>query len=281
MAQQELKFSANQLVIEGIDVLELATFNTIKKEEFETESIKKIDGSDEILSIKKVEKNIHENRFVSIVIEYGDKYPYADKVYDSSDKKDTNNPRPPEDIEYSGQLFVLVDVKFGRIYISDQRQKNSVVSLLTQKISKPVVIKPLIIEQDFIDKISSISKISLTAESSIFNTGTEYDLPQALESDRYGYGAERAVLELIYKKNYKVGNIREKIRGLIKSKDKLKAITIVGRTTDGIEAIFNTSEIVTKLSTYPTYNERTKKFIPEEVFACLIQAINSRILKDD
>lgn len=273
MSPKELRFSVSQLILVGQEHFTLDDFSVIESTELDKMSIQSSTGSEEVLMVKRVDKNIHHGTYVSIYFEEGERYPYSDKIIDTDSLEESDNPRSPNEIELNDQSFILIDVERQRIYLSDQRKKNKIAAWLNQRLKKEILIKPLIVEQDFIESIESLSEISLTSEVSSGGARETSSLSEALSADLFGFGAEKAVLKLAYKNRSITSKIREKLNEVMNNRKEFEHVTIVGRTVNGFESVFNTEEIVFKIQMNPARDSNTGKFIADDVFASLIVKI--------
>jgi len=276
MSKKELKFSVNQLIVDGQE-FDISAFVSIEKEGSETQEITHMENKDtEVVSIKKFTKNVTENRFVAIYINEGEKFPYSTTVIDSNDPKlgEQKNPRPPEQIELDNQFFVLIDQEKQRIFMSDQRRKKSLIKWLSEKTEKDILMKSIIEEEKFIEKIQSINKISFSVAPTLWNSANEDILSNNLVKDIHGFGAEKANIELIYKNGTWVTDaIVQKFNSLIGKKDEFDDIVVIGRSDENFESIFNLHEIISKISIEVEIDTESKKLDPEGVFSSLIEQI--------
>jgi hypothetical protein len=271
MAPKELCLSGNRLVIDNLEIIEPSDFDVIP-----TQATEPLTIAGEILSIDKVERLVYNERFLSLYFERGDKYPYPDKVYDAATSSEVDNPRSADEVELDVQFFVLIDCEKQRIYLSNQRVKTWLEKFLTTKLGRNVTIKPVIDEGDFMDKISSISEVTLSADAS--EVSTKETLAGILASDAYGYGAVRAELRLVYKQRKSLSErARNAANEFLGRRGEFKKLTIVGRSSEGFERVFNSEEIAYKIPTRPEVDPKTGKFISEAVF----MAAMLRIMKDE
>ena len=246
MANKQLKFSIFQLIIETNIPFTMETFSLINDSDLETFEIGAKEEK-ETLSIKRVSKECVEDRFVTLYFNEGNKFPYSPKVIDATDLKEKDNPRPAEDIELDDQFFILIDILTQRIYLSDQRKKGTFAIWLKDKINKEVNIKSIIDEEDFLTKIKSINKISLTIVPNLFNSSSQDILSHSLVSDIYGFGAERATLNMDYFNSNITENIKNKFSAILNRRTEFKDVTVIGRSTEGFESVFNLEEVISKL----------------------------------
>ena len=272
MAKKELRFAVNQLIVEERNP-SLRDFDSLKDDDLEKFSIVNVDEKkEEILSIKKIKKIVFEERFVAILFEGGERYPYPEKVI-NSELNEVDNPRSSDEIELDEQFFALIDINTARVLISDQRKKNMLLNWLKDKLKKRIDIKPLMAEEDFVEKIKSISEISFAVEPNLLNSYNAKTLSSELANDIFGFGAEEAVIKMIYKNKKINEKIIEKIKSLFERKSDFKSITVIGRTAEDFESIFNISEIINKIFISVDVNNSTQKFDHNEVFESLISKI--------
>lgn len=170
----------------------------------------------------------------------------------------------------------MLDEKTQKIYLTNYKKRTEVQLWLKRnfKKSEGPLIKPLFAEKDFIEKIESINEISMTVQPNLFNASSKWSLTRILRDDALGYGADEATLTFKYKK--RMSNvIRDRARDLISHRPEFKEITIVGKSLDGFDTTFNTSEIVNKITVHPAQDPRTQMFVPQEVFHALIAEIKN------
>ncbi len=277
MADKPLKFSGNRLVLNNQPTFSVFDFDDIRDSNTEHMDIKISEKETETISIKKITKQIHEDRFISLYFNYGNKYPYSQKVakLDGEELEEIDNPRSPELIELSDQLFVLIDAKLQRIWLSNQRQRNEIAKWLKEKINKDVNIKSIINETEFIDKLKSVQEISFTVLPDLFNSADQQTLSSHLAQDIFGFGAEKAKVQLLYKNSSITDKIREKFNGLLAKKDNFQEIAVIGRSDEGFDTVFNLEEVVSKVTVNVGYDETSKHLNPESVFDALKQKIKA------
>jgi len=272
MSKRNLKFTVSQLIINS-SLFDLSTFSDLKDADLDTYKVThKKEDKEEILSIKKFTKAVEEERFITIYFNEGNKFPYTDKVIDSN-LEEHDNPRSPEEIELDNQFFVLVDVKTQRIFMSDQRKKTSFISWLSEKIKKQIEIKPIISEEEFIQKIQSINKICFSVVPNLFNSQNEDILSNKLVQDIYGFSADEGYIELTYNDAKMTDKILDKLKALIKRKKDFKDITVIGRGDNNFESIFNIDEIISAIYIDIDCGDEAKLLDEKNVFAVLINKI--------
>lgn len=272
MANKQLKFSVNYLIIDGSEC-DISDFTDLQEEDLVKHDIThREDKITETLAIKKVAKKCIDNRFVTFYFNQGSKYPYPDTVI-NTELKESKNPRDPDQIELDDQFFALIDIKNQRIYLSDQRKRYIISDWLKNKLEKEITIKSIIEEQEFINRLKSVNAISFTLVPNLFNSASEEVLSKSLVDDIYGFGADKAKLEL----SYKDGNVTDKIKAIFNSllnrKNEFETITVVGRNDENLESVFNLDEIVNKLSIEVNDFEESKLLNPDTVFVALIDKI--------
>lgn len=272
MAKKHLKFSVCQLIINdshfNIDV-----FADLKEEDLDKHEVthREADKS-EVLSIKKTIKKVIEDRFVIVYFLEGEKYPYSEVVI-NSDLEEAPNPRDPDELELDDQFFVLIDVQSQRIYLSDQKKKYLLIDWLEKKLSKKVSVKSIIDEKDFIDKIKTLNEISFTLAPDLLNSTSEGVLQKTLVEDIYGFGADKAKLKLIYNNTGIDAKIIEKLNEILRKRVEFESITVVGRSDENFETVFNIEGITNKVSIEVETSEDPKLLNADTVFDILVGKI--------
>lgn len=279
MATREIKFSGNLLILEGCESFSPAEFCMIQDSDTEKFEVKISDTKSEVINIKRTTKTVLDDRFICIYFNEGDKYPYSDTVgvMDGDSFEELENPRKPEMIEMREQLFVVIDCDSQRIWLSDQRQRTAVATWLSEKIGCTVHVKSVISEQGFVDHIKSVSGISFAVLPHLFNAEGENVLSAHLIRDIFAFGAERARVQLMYKNASVTGTIKEKLKQLLSQKENFTEVTVIGRSDEGLDTVFNLEEVVSKIKIQVAADEITKLVDPEIVFA----TVNSHIKSHD
>lgn len=229
----------------GKQVFGISDFDLIKESDAETFDIAKGEEK-EILTVKKISKAIFEDRFVALAFDEGEKYPYPPRVI-NNDLCEQDNPRASNLIELDVQTFVLIDVSSQRIWISNQKKKNQIANWLKEKINTDVVIKSIIKDGEFIDKIRSVREVSFTVVPNIFNTSKQDILSSHLVQDLLGFGAQKAKLSLEFNNSKISDTIKSKLSSLIGRKNEFSDITVIGCSDENLESTFNLEEISSKV----------------------------------
>lgn len=272
MANKTIQFSVNQLIV-NMKTFTINTFDEISVEDLDKLQIKhKDDRGEEVLMIKKITKTILVDRFIGIYFLEGDKYPYSDTVVDAN-LEEHKNPRGSNEIELDKQYFVLIDTKTQRIFLSDLKKKNLTKKWFEDKLKMDIDIKSIINEEDFINKIQSVNQISFTLVPNLFNSADESVLSKKLLEDIYGFGASKAKLDLFYNNSSVSDTIKEKFKSLIGRKDEFESITVIGRSDENFESVFNLGEIINKINVDVNEDGETQFVDPIEVFNRLIELI--------
>ena len=249
--------------------ISIGDFDLILDSETESEVI-----DNETLFVEKVDRSTKEDRFVCLDFNSGEKYPYSEVVYDGSAKREADNPRESEKIELKDQTLVMIDAERGRLYISNQKKQSHVEKWLAIKIKQEVTVKPIMNEGELIERLKSVSSISLTAVPSA-DLNTKSELANQLGRDAFGYGAERATLTLNYDKKFSE-KTKDTLKSLLGEKEDFTSITLCGKTTEEFEAVFNTDTIVYKIRMGTKVNAITGKFNTEDAFLSLIIKIRKQ-----
>ena len=272
MLKKTLKFTVNQLIVNS-SRFDLVAFKDLENTYTDTLKVNHTSKEkEEILSVTKITKATIDARFIAIYFNDGNKFPYTNKVIDS-DLNEHANPRSPDEIELDDQFFLLVDVQSQRIFMSDQRRKTSVISWLNSKIKKKIEIKPIINEDEFIQKIKSVNKVCFTVVPNLFNLKNENILSNELVQDIYGFGAEEGHIELSYNDAKITEKILDKLKALIGQKKDFKSITVIGRGDENFVSIFNIEEIINAIYIDINCDNESRLLDEKNVFAALIDKI--------
>lgn len=270
--KKSIKFTINQLIIDD-QPFNIDSFDRVISEDIDAGKLRNSETNEiEITSIKKVAKELQGDRFITLYFNYGDKFPYAPKVM-KPDLNEYDNPRSPDEIEMREQFFVLIDKQTQRIYLSDQRKKKFLKTWLELKIIKPVVIKSIIKEDEFITKIKSLSSIYFSVVPNLMSSAQGSFLSESLVQDINGFDAERAKLELAYNKKGLTPNLIQKIKDIIANKLSFEEIVIIGRDENDFESVLNFDEVTSKLSVDVEIDTKSNMFECENVFSELIEIL--------
>lgn len=232
----------------------------------------KING--EIIKIEDFQKVKFSDRFVGLYFQFGDVFNYSPKIVDIKDNlKKKNNPRKNTQIELNEQFFALIDSKQKNIYLSDNNRKKFIIDWLKQKTKYIVILKIIVDEETFKSKLKKVSEINFTlkGERTLFN---RTELNEKLFNDIYNYGADSINIIFRYKRTI-TQNVREKINNLIKRKSDYKSLRIIGRDDKDVDLIFNPNGILSKIKIGQCIDDKTKKFIPKDIFDELILKIKN------
>ncbi|EKE18532.1 MAG: hypothetical protein ACD_9C00304G0002 [uncultured bacterium] len=145
--------------------------------------------------------------------------------------------------------------------------------MASEKIDKEVVIKSIIQEEQFLEKIKSINKISFTVAPTLFNSTSEDVLSNNLVRDIYGFDADRANIELSYNNTSITDRIKQKFNSLIGRKSEFENIVVIGQSDENFESIFNLREIASNIYLEIEVDKESKQLDYESVFSLLILKI--------
>ena len=242
-----MKFSVALLKI-GNEHFTLKQFSSIKKQYNED-----LKDKDQLIGNRIIEKQVYNNRWISLYFEEGQPFPRPENVYNSKTHGNEKNPREEHQIERNFQTFCLIDVKTQKIFISNFKKRTLLQEFLNKHIEQPVAIKSLIDKANFLSEIQTVKKIYLSASQ--FDSQTDFFsqkgiLSKELEKDFHNYGTiEQMSVEIIFKDK----PITEKLKSVIENwlkenKDNQnEKLQISGRYDDKFERVFNAEEIIDKI----------------------------------
>lgn len=243
MATKKINFAVNQLIVSEETPFDIQTFNAIPESYTDTVEIGE---QNEVVVVKIIKKEILRNRYIAITITRGDKYPFPTEVM-GPDLQKRENPRPSDLIELDDQLFILIDTQKQRIYISNQKKKTEMRTWLKDKLDREVVIKSIISEQEFVNRIETIKSISFSVVPNLFNSPGQDILSSNLVGDIFGFGAEKAKIELYYNNSRISDAIKAKINTMLQRENEFSDITVIGRSDEDMESIFNLEGVTNKV----------------------------------
>lgn len=277
MPNKDIHFSISQIVVDDRPI-KFSDFSSIPSEVTEPEKIRSEENKEEVLSLLTMKKEEYDGRFICLWIQEGDRFPYQETVVNVSDSANiqiTGNPRSPDQIELSDELFVILDAKTSRIFISNYRKKNHFLSWLKDKLdNEQIVVKPIIPEENFLQKMRGLNEVCFTVAPNLF-TLSKGTLSEALTQDIFGFEAEEATIKFSYKDKAISDRMIRKLEDLLDRKQDFKDLTIVGRMSDNFESILNMNEVIGKVSISIEINETTQKVDHTKVFSALILKIQN------
>jgi len=275
MANKQISFSGNQLIVNETAPFKIADFKAIKSTDEVAEIVQISSKKKETLKISVVSKSVFDGRFVAVYFNEGEKYPYVDKVKTVSSGVITEkiNPRDSEDIEMRSQFIIMIDVVSQRIWLSDQRKKSFTVAWLKEKLGVEVEIKSVINEGDLLEKLESVSEIHFSVVPSIFSQIGQNTLASELVEDLYGFDAEKVSIKMHYDNKKITDKVQNKIKSILGKKQNFDDICVIGRSDDNLETIFNTEGIVSKLVVTVPEIKETKLYNETEAFRALMMEI--------
>ncbi|MCK9345167.1 MAG: hypothetical protein M0P64_03575 [Candidatus Pacebacteria bacterium] len=269
---ETIKFSGYHLIIKGKKTFDLSCFSLVESERTERLVISSGEQK-ETLQVTKHKKVTHSERFLTLYFNSGEKYPYSPTVIDG-ELQETDNPRNPEQIELDEQLFVLFDTVTQRMWISNQRKKNFIVEWIAKKTKFEISVKSILDEETFLEKIKSVEEVSFCVVPNLFNTSGQNTLSGHLAQDIYGFGASKARIELSYKDISINDKIKTRIREMLGRKSDFQDVSVVGRSDEGLDTIFNLEEVISRIHVEVVADNKSKLLDPVEVFDSLISNIN-------
>lgn len=272
MSLKDVSFSGNRIIV-GNKPCVLNDFDLIQDSTEKTEiKATSKEGKSETLNIKTISKFTFEGRFLCIYFLEGDKYPYAEKVMSGDNLEVVDNPRDPELIEMDKQVFVVVDITTQKIWLSDQRQKSTIMKWLAKVIKAEVEIKSILSEEEFITKLDLVTNIYFALETNLF-ASAEGTLSETLLSDMRGYEADVARVSFLYKSTKVSDNIRKQIANLFGRRSAFREICVVGKNDEGLDTVLNLDSVVTKIHIQADQDDSSKLLTPEQVFNEIILKI--------
>ncbi len=211
-----------------------------------------------------IKRDIIDTRFYWFYSNYGKEMPRPDSILDISSDTSINNPRKPQQVELTNQLFAIYDNKSELFYISQLSKKKFLEEFLSQISKNNVIIKNVYKD---IDEFSGIIKELGTVEFTKTGTGSmvENDLfkvdPGLLAKDEDA----KLKVKLQYKNPITEG-IKKRIRMINSHKNKgnIENLILTGEDDKGFETVFNADSFTSKIS-ISVNKDKQHLFPPEKV----------------
>lgn len=209
------------------------------------------------------------DNFLTINFSDGSSMPRNPKVYDQKTHSLEDNPRNKNQIEPK-EYFALIDFKTSFLWLNNTKKKSLLLTFLQSYFSnKQIVLKDIYDEQDFINCLSTLDgiKISAVPPNLFAQTNTT---SQALNDEMYL--ASRAELSLTYDKIKVIDKIKDKISNILQNRESFQSITISGRDEKNLGMFFNNNLFTRKIS-FKSEVDDNGMFSPINVFEKLIEEI--------
>lgn len=209
------------------------------------------------------------DNYLTINFSDGSSMPRNPKVYDQNTHALEENPRNKSQIEPK-EYFAVIDFKTSFLWLNNTKKKTLLINFLQSYFnSKKLVLKDIYDEQDFIDCLSTLDGIKISAvPPNIFaQTNTT---SKALNDEMYL--ASKAELSLTYDKVRVMDTIRDKISNIMHNRESFQTITISGRDEKNLGMFFNNNLFTRKIS-FKSEVDDNGMFSPNLVFEKLIEEI--------
>lgn len=222
----------------------------------------------------------NSNNYIFWMIEQGSTHPRDEVVYNAEVGTTRDNPRMEEELEFREQLFALYDYKRGLFFISDTRKRNVFLNVLSKSGDfNNFKIKGLYVdENEFFNKIQSLSEIRFTTTNDIFSSDAESK--RNLERMIGGNPNNDVKLSLEFKSEpiSTFKKFMEKLRNESVNQ-RISSLLIRGDDEQGFERVLNSDEFIKKIKLRDVNKENTDKFS----FNCVLNHLISEIerLSDD
>lgn len=180
--------------------------------------------------------------------DYGKSSPRPEEIIDERTLQKSPNPRSVSQIEPTQQLFALIHLASGRLFVSNLKKKAFIEGFLRQKTGHDISIKTIFKSlDDFYSQIQTIDKICFTSVKRNLFSGSG-SIQQTLQ-DNYGMEEpEEFSVEAKFRKSLGTG-IKNAINKLRQEKQNsyLKSVIIQGLDDQGFSHVFNEGEFTQKI----------------------------------
>ena len=255
----EVSFYCNQLIINGeavstvhVDELIKAPYSFKNGKHFETM----------VCTI--------QDQYIRLNFKCGDPTPWNPELHDIQTNQNLKNTRKKTQVEpilYYG----LIDLRKGWVWLP-HRAKN-IFKDAVKSVFKDVTLKSILNEQEFFEKIKTLDEVKFGAvPDNLF--GSEDSLSKTLTQDIYAFDADYAELSLKYDRKPISAGIINSIKNVFNKRYAYSKIVVAGYDEQGLELLFNTEAISTKIAISAEIDEN-EMIITESLFKQLIEKIKN------
>ncbi|QKF82938.1 hypothetical protein [Halarcobacter ebronensis] len=194
-----------------------------------------------------------DSSYIWFSFDFGKTSPRDEKLTNILTGEKRDNEREPVEAELIQQFFCLYIYSTKSFFISNLKKKNVFQAVLKSKLNKNFCLKTIYkTQEEFINIINSIQKISFTHLTNIFSHDSKKR--QAL-IDLTGTDApENFTIEATYEKSKILGFVLD----LLNSKDSYKDLVITGLDESNFEVVFNNDTFNKKIEVKAIKNENGK-----------------------
>ena len=214
---------------------------------------------------KAMRYHVHKNNedFLWVEFRRGVGSPRPESVVNTKTEVEEDNPLNKNHVEMNQQMFVMLNIKNYKLYISDLNMKRLVIDWFSDKLGQEVIIRNVLNTADFLKGLNTLKKIRFAEDTNLLNDKLfENSLHGITDKENiYKFGGNIKQIELTLKfDNCEIDkNLLEEIKKLLGKKyipDESNNLVIVGTTDKNFERIFNAKGVVDKIKFDSNVNDR-------------------------
>lgn len=217
-----------------------------------------------------VEQQFVDEKYYWIYFEYDNENLYADKVVDTLDNSEKNNPRPKSQVEMRYQLFACYDLERHLLYVSDYSKKSTITDYIGDMLQTPTRVKNVLKSIDeFVAIVKYLKSVTFTQRRSLY-TASQDSIFQK-QANLFGLDLpEHSKLKLDYGKS-PVGIVKTTLQNWGKKRDngEFDDVIVVGVDDQGFENTFNFSTVISTID-IDAVRDENDRYNPNSVRALLL-----------
>jgi hypothetical protein len=230
------------------------------------------------------ENKIHDfefdfsTKYLTIVLGDGTAKPRNPETIKLSTLEKIENPRTIDEVEPKIS-FCLIELEKNRIWMSDFRKLNQVVSFFNSKSDEmKFSTKNIFNTETLLERIKSLDQLKLCYEPDLLNNNT--DLNNVLHTNIYGYGSTDLTLDFGYRNTPITSKILQHLTGVFNNKNSYKNLVISGRDERNLGMVFNMHNGIFRKIDFEITNDENGMKNSKEVFQYLMNCIEKENLAE-
>lgn len=206
--------------------------------------------------------------FVKLRFQCGDPIPYNPEMYDIQSDKNIKNTREKSQVE-PNLYFGVIDLRKGWVWLP--YRAKAIFKEAVRSVHPNFVLKSILDEKEFFEKIRTLDEVKFgVIPDNLF--GDQDTLSKTMSYDINKFGSEYAELTLKYDKKSLSQGLLELIKNGFNKRYAYSKIVVAGRDEQGLELIFNTEAISTKISIMVQTDEN-EMIVEDNLFQQLIERL--------
>lgn len=202
--------------------------------------------------------------------QYDNEFLYTDKVVDTVDNSEKDNPRPKSQVEMRYQLFACYDFNRKLLYVSDYSKKSTITDYISDMLQVSTNVKNVLTSiEEFTSIYKCLKSVSFFQRRSIFTLSDDSIFKK--QANLFGLDLpEHSKLKVDYG-NSPVGIVRTVLQDWKQKHDsgEFEDIVLIGVDDSGFESTFNFSTMVASIE-IELQKDENFRYNPQMVKALLL-----------